>query len=155
MVSSVRVKVTSVTDASLHHSSSSHRSRSQDAKTPSSTKDQLKYEDTNISSPNWYQYIHNRLNNIGCLDSQHNHWIPSRNYLSLSYIGLIYSQLIWCKLNVVIWLLRNARWQQQHDPMVMRPPSPVSRCPPTLQLRSWYAPCYVLLLSIIHIQTAS
>ena len=154
MVSSVRVKVTSVTDASLHHSSSSHRSRSQDAKTPSSTKDQLKYEDTNISSPidtiifiiDWTILVAWTVSTI----------IEYHQGIIWAYlIGLIYSQLIRCKLNVVMWLLRNAGWQRQHDPMLMRPPSPVSRCPPTLQLRSWYAPCYVLLLSIIHIQTAS
>ena len=159
MVSSVRVKVTRVTDASLHHSSSA---------TAAAVKMQKHHHQPRINLsmkiPTFPPPIHTIIFiidwtilvawTVSTIIEYHQGII--RAYL----IGLIYSQLIWCKcnvVNVVMWLLRNAGWQRQHDPMVMRPPSPspVSWSPPTLQLRSWYAPCYVLLLSIIHIQTAS
>ena len=156
MVSSVRVKVTRVTDASLHHSSSA---------TAAAVKMQKHHHQPRINLsmkiPTFPPPIHTIIFiidwtilvawTVSTIIEYHQGII--RAYL----IGLIYSELIWCKCNVVMWLLRNAGWQRQHDPMVMRPPSPtpVSWSPPTLQLWSWYAPCYVLLLSIIHIQTAS
>ena len=52
-------------------------------------------------------------------------------------IGLIYSQLIWCKLNVVMWLLRNAgmttaAWSHVNEAALARVTVPANPSAPVL-----------------------